>query len=1089
MSTSKTQYSPDGMDLVKMRGVLKANASAPRDTYTSVEDYRDALAPLGTPASVPGGEDGGNPFVEPVARRGFLKTLGASVSVAGLAACTKQPTERIVPYVDAPEEIIPGRPLFFATSLLRDGYALGVLVESHMGRPTKVEGNPAHPASLGRTDGPAQASVLDLYDPDRSRMILHKGRVSDWGSFTSAVSKAIADTGGSGDGMAVLMPAHTSPTLQRLVDELKTNYPAARVFRVDSPGLDNTRAGAELAFGKALDAIYSLDQANIVLSLDDDFLTGSASAVRYAADFFSRRAVADADLAHKTPAMNRLYVLEPAFTATGLAADHRLGVRSSRISVLLAAIAAKLGVQTPVEAKDLDANETLFVEAVAGDLNGAGAKALVMVGETQPAPVHALAHAINAKLGAVGTTVRLIAPVLQTDGAIAPLKAVADGLKGGTVKSVFILGLNPVHTAPGDLQFADLLAKAAATFHLGSHVDETGSLCHWHVPMAHTLETWGDAAAFDGTLSVIQPLIQPLYKGRSVADLLAVLNRKPDASIYEMVQETWKTRLTGDFDKAWRKVLHDGQLAGTAAAESVTVRSEAASAFAATPAGDGQNLEIVFKPCPKMRDGTQANNAWLQEMPTPVTTVVWDNVALIGPATATKLGLMGEGKLPGRTKTIPTQKLFELRVANHGVWVPFIISPGHAEGAVTVFTGYGRTAAGRVGNGVGYNVAPIRPSASPSILIPTPSGPFSGGVYATGKTVSVAMLQDHHSLEGRALHRSASLAKYTKHPTFVEDPEHVHGEPLTLYKPFEYMSRGNQWGMVIDLSTCFGCNACLVACQAENSIPPVGKQECLNGRELHWVRVDRYFDENILSGDIRRQPRVLVQPVPCMQCEHAPCETVCPAGATMHSNDGLNMMVYNRCIGTRYCANNCPYKVRRFNFLKFVDDKTESLKLARNPDVTVRHRGVMEKCTYCVQRINEARIEAKKNPANRIDDPNAPGHDKWHISDGRILTACQQACPSGAITFGDILDKGSRVAKLKSSRLNFVLLKELNTRPRTSYLARILNPNPALYEEPAGKGHGSGHKDGHGDAHGDAHGAPPHAPVEPHAAPAAGGQH
>ena len=1090
MSTSKTQYSPDGMDLVKMRGVLKTNASAPRDAFSSVEDYLGSTAPA--PASAE--SDSSNPFVEPVARRGFLKTLGASVSVAGLAACTKQPTERIVPYVDAPEEIIPGKPLFYATSLLRDGYAVGVLAESHMGRPTKVEGNPAHPASLGRTDGPTQASVLDLYDPDRSRLILHKGRVSDWGSFTAAVSQAIAATGGSGDGMAILMPAHTSPTLQRLVDELKGNYPAAKLFRVDSPGLDNTRAGTELAFGKVLESVYSLDQANTVLSLDDDFLTGAASAVRYAADFFSRRTVVDADLAHKTPAMNRLYVLEPAFTATGLAADHRLGVRSSRVSVLLAAIAAKLGVQTKVEAKDLDANETLFVDAVAGDLQGAGAKALVMVGETQPAAVHALAHAVNAKLGAIGTTVRLIAPVLQTDGAIAPLKAVTEGLKTGSIKSVFILGLNPVHSAPGDLNFAAMLAKAATSIHLGVNADETGEQCHWHVPMAHTLETWGDAAAFDGTLSIVQPLIQPLYKGKSVADILAVLNRKPDASIYEMVQETWKTRLTGDFDKAWRKVLHDGLLAGTAAAaENVTVRPEAASTYAATPAGVGLNLEIVFKPCPKLRDGAQANNAWLQEMPAPVTTVVWDNVALIGPATATKLGLMGAGKLPERNNTIPTQKLFEIRAAGNSVLVPFIISPGHAEGAVTVFTGYGRTAAGRVGNGVGYNAAPIRSSASPSILIPasaaTSSAAFADGVYATGKTVSVAMLQDHHSMEGRSLHRSASLAKYTKHPSFVEDPEHVHGEPLTLYKPFEYMSRGNQWGMVIDLSTCFGCNACLVACQSENSIPPVGKQQCLNGRELHWVRVDRYFDENILSGDIRRQPRVLVQPVPCMQCEHAPCETVCPAGATMHSNDGLNMMVYNRCIGTRYCANNCPYKVRRFNFLKFVDDKTESLKLVRNPDVTVRHRGVMEKCTYCVQRINEARIDIKKNPANRIDDPNAPGHDKWHIADGRILTACQQACPSGAISFGDILDKGSRVAKLKSSRLNFVLLKELNTRPRTSYLARILNPNPALYEEPAAKGHGAGHDEGHGDAHAAPHGDTSHAPVEPHAAPAAGGQH
>ncbi|MFO1492524.1 MAG: 4Fe-4S dicluster domain-containing protein [Kiritimatiellia bacterium] len=1069
------------MDLVKMRGVLKANAAAPRDAFHSVEDYLNTSAPAGDETA--NETDAANPFVEPVGRRNFLKTLGASVSVAGLAACTKQPTEKIVPYVDAPEEIIPGRPLFFSTSVLRDGYAVGVLAESHMGRPTKLEGNPAHPASLGRTDAPTQASVLDLYDPDRSRLILNGGRVSDWGSFTGAVSQAIAATGGSGDGLAVLLPAHTSPTLQRLVDEFKTNYPSAKILRVDSPGLDNTRAGAELAFGKALEAVYAFDQANIVLALDADFLTGTAASVRYAADFFSRRRVVDADLAGHPPAMSRLYVVEPAFTATGGAADHRLGARASRVSVLLAAVAAKLGMQTPVEVRDLDENEKLFVDTVAGDLQGAGAKALVVVGETQPPAVHALAHAINGKLGAVGTTVRLIAPVLQTDGAIAPLKAVSDGLFAGTIKSVVFLGLNPVHTAPGDLRFSEAIAKAATSIHLGMVPDETGVLCHWHVPMAHSLETWGDAAAFDGTLSVIQPLIQPLYKGKSVADLLAVFNRKPDASIYEMVQETWKTRLTGDFDKAWRKVLHNGLLEGTASpAETVAVRPEAVSGYAATPAGDGVTLEVVVRPCPKLRDGAQANNAWLQEMPAPVTTVVWDNVALIGLETARRLGLIPlQSGIPERTKTIPTQKLYEIRIGLRSVTLPFLISPGHAENAVTVFLGYGRTQAGRVGNGVGYNVATLRGSASGWIE-------QGADLYDARTLVSVALLQDHHSMEGRALHRSASLSKFIRHPAFVEEPEHVHGEPLSLYKPYPAMSRGNQWGMVIDLSTCFGCNACLVACQSENSIPTVGKRQCLNGRELHWVRVDRYFDDNILSGDIRRQPRLKVQPVPCMQCEHAPCETVCPAGATMHSNEGLNMMVYNRCIGTRYCANNCPYKVRRFNFLKFVDDKSESLKLGRNPDVTVRHRGVMEKCTYCVQRINEARIEAKKNQANRIDDPNAPGREKWRIADGNIVTACQQACPSGSITFGDILDKDSRVARLKSSKLNFVLLKELNTRPRTSYLAQILNPNPALYEEPVTAGHGGGHAEGHGEGGASApHGEAPHAPAEPHAAPAAGG--
>lgn len=956
---------------------------------------------------------------DPLSRRRFLQLMGASLALAGLSACTPQPAEKIVPYVRAPEEIIPGKPLFFATAVLRGGMATGVLVESHMGRPTKVEGNPQHPASLGATDAFAQASVLTLYDPDRSQVVMNLGQISTWEAFLGTMRTAMAlQRITHGAGLRILTETVTSPTLAQQLRTLLSEFPQAKWHQYEPAGRDHVTAGASLAFGEYVETQYRFDHAEVILALDADFLFSFPGSVRYAREFATQRKVHLQDAA-----MNRLYAVESTPTITGAMADHRLPLRASAIEHVAREVAARLGVRgiSRAEAEggsEQSAHATIpehWLAAVVRDLQQHRGSSLVVVGEGQPPVVHALGHAINHALGNVGTTVIYTAPVVaQPLDQGASLRDLVADMEAGRVEILVILGGNPVFTAPADLHFAEHLARVNLRVHLSLYDDETSALCHWHLPATHDLESWSDARAYDGTVTILQPLIAPLYGGKSAHEVLAALMGQPERGSHDIVRDYWKSQHPGDdFELFWRTSLHDGLIAGTAfPAKSVRLQApnsweQAASGQAASqlpPSGSRSSLEIVFRPDPTIWDGCFANNGWLQELPKPLTKLTWDNAALVSPATAERLGLANE-------------QVVELRYRERTVRAPIWIMPGQADEVVTVHLGYGRTRAGRVGTGTGFNAYAIRTSTAPW---------FATGldIRTTAEQYALSCTQHHHSIEGRHLVRSGTLASYQEHPHFVHDMVHEPSPDVTLYPPYTYS--GYAWGMAIDMNACIGCGACVTACQAENNIPIVGKDQVAVGREMHWLRIDRYY-----KGALEN-PETYHQPVPCMHCENAPCELVCPVGATVHSDEGLNDMVYNRCVGTRYCSNNCPYKVRRFNFLQYADYHTPSLKLLYNPDVTVRSRGVMEKCTYCVQRINAARIEAKK--ADR------------QIRDGEVVTACQQACPTEAIVFGNINDPNSRVSRLKAAPLHYALLTELNTRPRTTYLARLRNPNPELEE-------------------------------------------
>jgi MoCo/4Fe-4S cofactor protein with predicted Tat translocation signal len=949
-----------------------------------------------------------------VDRRQFLKLMGASMALAGMSACTKQPPEKILPYAKQPEELVPGEPLYYASANVQGGFATGVLVESHMGRPTKIEGNPDHPASLGGTDAQTQATILALYDPDRAQTLTRAGEIRTWKEFSAAVTDLGTQLGGNrGDGLRILLPTFTSPTVEAQLAAIEARFPLARVHQWEAAGRDNARAGADLAFGEAVEARYDISKADVIVSLDADFLYRGPGASRFARQFAARR--------RPQGRMNRLYVAESDITATGSAADHRLALKPSELLAFARALAGELGLisRTPTE----NAEHARWAKAVAKDLGAHRGSGLVLAGDAQPAALHALAHAINDSLGNVGQTVTYTDPVEpRPTNQAASMAALVEDMKAGRVQALFMLGGNPVFDAPSDLGFGEALGQVPFTVHMASVANETSAQCLWLVPEAHYLETWGDARAFDGTVTVLQPLIEPLFKAHSAIEVLALLagNAAPDA--YELVR-TRTRELTGedDFENRWRRAVHDGVVAGTEApARSVRIKAAWARALRQLEAGAGE-FEVALRPDPNIGDGSMANNGWLQELPKPVTKLTWDNAVLMGPATARKLGAK-------------EADIIRIAAGERSVEGPAFIVPGISEGTLVVHLGYGRRTAGQVGSGCGFDAYPLRTSAALWNLAGVE-------VTRTGATGWLATTQHHGSMEGRDLVRSGSISQWKEHPSLAP---HGHGiDPnLSLYPGHPY--DGNAWGMAIDLSACIGCNACEIACQAENNIAVVGKDQVSRGREMHWIRVDRYF-----TGDADNPEEIVNQPVPCMQCEQAPCEVVCPVNATSHTHEGLNDMVYNRCVGTRYCSNNCPYKVRRFNFYLYTDWVTETLKMQRNPDVTVRSRGVMEKCTYCVQRINYTRIAARR--------------DGREIADGEIVTACQQACPSDAIVFGDINDPTSRVAKLKAEERNYGILAELGTRPRTTYLGRVRNPNPELTPESAG--HGGAH---HGDeeAHG-----------------------
>ncbi|MFN8454467.1 MAG: TAT-variant-translocated molybdopterin oxidoreductase [Anaerolineae bacterium] len=936
-----------------------------------------------------------------LSRRHFLKLMGASLALAGLTACSSQPPEEIVPYVEVPEGVIPGQPLFFATAMTLGGYARGLLVESHLNRPTKIEGNPDHPASLGATDALAQASILTLYDPDRSQSVTRQGQGSTWTDFLNELQPELERQRASqGAGLRILTETVTSPSLTAQLQTLLAQFPAAVWHQYEPINRDNVRAGAQLAFGEAVEPIYHFDRAEVILSLEADFFSTFPGSVRYARDFAAqRRAILEqaGNLSH------RLYVIESTPTVTGVMADHRLALKAVSVESFARAVAQAVGVSvTPGDEAALNTIPENWVSAIARDLQAHQGRSIVITGDHQPPLVHALAHAINEALGNVGQTITYLDPVTSPASQTDSLGQLAQAMAAGQVELLLILGGNPVYTAPADLNFAEALDKVKLRLHLGLYEDETSERCQWHVPESHYLEAWSDARAYDGTITIMQPLIAPLYDSRSIHQVVAALLGQADPSGHDVVRGYWESQPSGgDFNQFWQTTLIKGVMADTAlAAKTVSIQPEFATQPAA-PAAGADDLELTFRPAPSLWDGRFANNGWLQELPQPLTKLTWDNAALLSPATAEKLGLANE-------------EVVELQYQGRTVRAPVWLMPGQAEDSVTVYLGYGRTRAGRVGSGVGFNAYALRPAGSPW---------FGGGLklVKTGERYPLATTQMHQTIEGRDLVRVGTLEQFRTEPDFAHKAE-AHALEISLYPKFEY--NDNAWGMVVDLNACNGCNACVVACQAENNIPIVGKEEMMRGREMHWLRLDRYY-----QGDLDN-PEIYQQPVMCMQCENAPCEVVCPVGATMHDHEGLNVMVYNRCIGTRYCSNNCPYKVRRFNFLQFTDLDTESLKLQRNPEVTVRSRGVMEKCTYCVQRISAARIAAKKE--------NRP------IRDGEAVTACQAACPTQAIVFGNLNDPNSQVAKLKASPLNYGLLTELNTHPRTTYLAKLRNPNPEL---------------------------------------------
>ncbi len=943
-------------------------------------------------------------WLDPKGRRGFLKLMGASMALAGATACTRQPDELLVPYVRQPEEVVPGRPLFFATAMSLGGISTGLLAESHTGRPTKLEGNPEHPSSLGATDLLAQASILTMYDPDRSRAITYLGEVRPWASFTAAMQTVLAEMKAiGGAGLHFLSETTTSPTLAAQFAGVLAAIPGAKWHQYEPVSPDGVHQGGQLAFGAPVHVHYKLDQAQAIVALDADlFGAGTPGNVRYARDFASGRRVRRAKAE-----MNRLYVAEPTPTPTGSVADHRQPLKASQVDAVARAILAGVQGGAPVSlaSKELDG----FVGAAVKDLLAARGKSVVAVGSRQPGAVHAVAHAINHALGNIGATVIVTDP-FTPDGSsqIDGLKALVQDLNAGAVRLLVILGGNPVFNAPADLKFAEALRKATTRVHVGLFDDETAAQCHWHVNSTHFLEEWSDGRAHDGTASIVQPLIAPLYRGKSFHEVVAVFSDRPERNGYDLVREYWQGQpvFAGQtFEKAWRKIVHDGVIPGSAPPSKAVGAPAVPTATAAVSGA----YEVSFAPDPTIYDGRFANNGWLQELPKPLTKLTWDNAVVMSPATAQKLGV-GNGDYVSVT------------VAGRSVSGPTFIQPGHVAGAVSVYYGYGRTRAGRVGTGVGYDGYAIRASDALS---------FAGGeVRRTGDTMLLASTQGHHSMEGRAIVRTGSLARYRHEPEFAQHMVHTPPPEMSMYA--EYKDAGYSWGMAIDQTVCTGCTACVAACVAENNIPVIGKDQVLRGREMHWIRIDRYFE-----GD-PESPAIYHQPMLCQQCENAPCEVVCPVAATVHSSEGLNDMVYNRCVGTRYCSNNCPYKVRRFNFLLYQDWDTPSIKLQRNPDVTVRSRGVMEKCTYCVQRINEARQDAKV--AGR------------KVRDGDIRTACQQSCPTDAIVFGDINDPDSRVSQLKAEAHNYGLLADLGTRPRTTYLAAIKNPNPELQPETAGHG-------------------------------------
>jgi len=946
-----------------------------------------------------------------IGRREWLKLLGASLALAGLSGCTPKRHEALIPYTYAPSGITPGLPRYYATSMVLDGFATGLVVESHEGRPTKIEGNPDHPASLGAAGVYEQASVLSLYDPHRARGMRRRAAPVSWQRFFETFAATRPD---GGAGLAFLLEPTSSPLVADLIRRVRQRLPAAR-FTFYSP-VDRSAAleGTALALGQRLLPQYDVSRAKVILSLDADFLAMTPFHLRYARQFAERRRVG-------SPAreMNRLYVVESMMTPTGSMADHRLRRRPSEIAGFAAALAAELFSQLPrrpdfVSPKLMDAlaphrdrEDRTLVQAIARDLVKNMGAGLIIAGDRQPPIVHALAHLLNAALGGENLCFFTEPVQLEDEPFGHDISVLVDEMRRGALDTLVVLEGNPAYNAPTDLEFARWFAKVPNSIYLGLYENETAALSTWFIPAAHYLESWSDARAHDGTVSLIQPLIEPLYGGRTPVEILAVFAGEPYPDARSLLRELWASRHgDADFEPFWENALKLGLIPGSAAprVSRAPLSDDIARALDGLPSPTPENeFEAVFLPDPSVYDGRFANNAWLLEMPDPMTKLTWDNAALISPRTALDLGLVNED-------------VVELELAGRALEAPVLIVPGHADKTISLHLGYGRVGAESLARGVGFNAYALR----------TREGAyFARGLgirKIEGKKYPLALTQEHWRMHDRPLVLSSTLDRYKKDPNFTKGHK---GPVLTLLPEVQY--EGHQWAMTIDLSICTGCSACTLACQAENNVLVVGKEGVQKSREMHWLRIDTYYTQDPES------PQVVHQPMLCQHCEKAPCEYVCPVNATVHSPDGLNEMIYNRCVGTRFCSNNCPYKVRRFNWFDWVEEQPINdglTKLQRNPDVTVRQRGVMEKCTYCVQRIREAEIQAQ-----------IEGRD---VRPGEVVTACQQACPTEAIQFGSLSHPDTRMARWRKEPRVYSVLHDVGTQPRTQYLAHLSNPNPEI---------------------------------------------
>ncbi len=1047
---------------------LAAGAKAPADADPGLSRYWRSIDELeGTPEFRAWVErefpEGASELNDPVTRRHFLRIMSASflLAGAGLAATgCRRPVQKLEPFSRMPEHYYHGVPEYYATAMPGRAGAVPLVVKSNDGRPTKVEGNSLHPDSNGGTDRFAQASILSLYDPDRAARFAKGGNnVTPEAAMDFLAQLSTQAQADGGKGLAFLRERGSSPSRERLEKLLRQKLPNAGWFTHEPVDLDIHRRGAALAFQRAVRPRYLFDKADVVVSLDCDFLGSEEDVQNHIRRFAKRR-----DPEQPGESLSRLYIIESLMSVTGISADHRLRLPSSLVAQAAAALATQLlsesgigGLQNVGHPAGIDAR---WLTECGRDLQAHRGRSLVIAGHRQPLAVHLLAQAMNAALGNLGQTVLFYeAPESNEQG----LVELAHALDTGQVQTLVILAGNPVYTAPADVDWAKAQRKAKTVVRLGYYEDETFPYCDWHLPAAHFLESWGDARTSDGTLVPIQPLIAPLFGGVTELEVLARIAGSNPTDAYGIVRETFAGASSGAKpEDAWRKFLYSGFLENSAA-QPVEVKlnaeqvSKAVAALKVTsPRKD--SLEVVFWRDYKVDDGRYANNGWLQELPDPVTKVVWDNVVLISRKTAVELG-------------IRNGEMVEIKLAGRSVRGPIWIQPGMADYSLGLALGYGQTRSGRVGRNVGFNVYPLRTAADPSIAV-------GATVRGLGETYPISCTQNHWSLEGRPIVREANLQQYREHPRFAKAMD-VEESPVIspLYpNPFDQLKQKglHQWGMSIDLNRCVGCSACMLACQSENNVPIVGKDQVSRGREMHWLRIDRYYAGKRLapkgSAQARDEffstfqpdaeehyqswiddPQVVTQPMLCQHCEAAPCENVCPVNATSHDQEGLNVMTYNRCVGTRYCSNNCPYKVRRFNFFDFnkrplkalylgpfghrPDDEWDLIRMSKNPDVTVRMRGVMEKCTYCLQRIEQAKI-AQKRKAGASGDVVVP--------EGVFTTACAQACSAEAIVFGNLNDPESRVSKLKRLDRDYRVLQTLLTKPRTSYLARVRNPNPQM---------------------------------------------